>query len=56
MQKKETIKLSGMSCAGCAAKIEKTLNQLDGVRQAAVNFAVENAAVEYDSAKVNVAG
>ena len=55
MQKKEMIKLSGMSCAGCAANIEKTLNKLEGVRQAAVNFAVENASVEYDSSKVNVA-
>ena len=33
-----------MSCASCAARIERNLNQLDGV-QASVNFAVEQAHV-----------
>lgn len=40
------LKLSGMSCASCAARIERSLNQLDGV-QASVNFAVEQAHVEH---------
>ncbi len=40
------LKLTGMSCASCAAKIERNLNQLDGV-QASVNFAVEQAHVEH---------
>lgn len=35
-----------MSCASCAAKIERGLNDLDGVR-ATVNFAVEQAHVEH---------
>lgn len=35
-----------MSCASCAAKVEKGLNKLDGV-QASVNFAVEQAHVEH---------
>ncbi len=38
------LKLTGMSCASCAARIERNLNQLDGV-QASVNFAVEQAHV-----------
>ncbi len=42
------LQLHGMSCASCAAKIEKSLNKLDGV-QASVNFAVEQAHVEHDS-------
>lgn len=42
------LKLSGMSCASCAAKVERTLNKLDGV-QASVNFAVEKAHVEHDA-------
>ncbi len=41
------LKLSGMSCASCAARVERSLNQLVGV-QAAVNFAVEQAHVEHD--------
>jgi Cu+-exporting ATPase len=39
--------LSGMSCAACAARIEKTLNTLDGV-SATVNYATEKAAVDFD--------
>ncbi|SBS75826.1 Cation-transporting P-type ATPase A [uncultured Mycobacterium sp.] len=40
------LQLSGMSCASCAAKIERSLNGLEGVR-ATVNFAVESAHVEH---------
>jgi Cu+-exporting ATPase len=40
------LKLSGMSCASCAARIEGSLNRLDDV-QASVNFAVEEAHVEH---------
>ena len=39
--------LSGMTCASCAARIEKRLNKLDGV-QASVNYALETAAVTFD--------
>jgi P-type Cu+ transporter len=39
--------LTGMSCAACAARIEKTLNGLDGV-VATVNFATEKASVAFD--------
>ena len=41
------LSLSGMTCASCAARIEKSLNRLEGV-SATVNFATEKAAVEYD--------
>src|SRR3989475_11021290 len=36
--------LEGMTCASCAARIEKRLNKLDGV-EATVNFATEQATV-----------
>ena len=39
--------LEGMTCASCAARIEKKLNKLDGV-QATVNFATEQATVRGD--------
>ena len=48
MDKKESFNILGMSCAACAARIEKGLNKLDGVKQANVNFAVEKATVEFD--------
>jgi Cu+-exporting ATPase len=41
------LELEGMSCASCAARIEKTLNRLDGV-EATVNLATEQAAVRSD--------
>ncbi|MFZ5558789.1 MAG: heavy metal translocating P-type ATPase [Pseudomonadota bacterium] len=41
--------VEGMTCAACAARIEKVLNRLPGVR-AAVNFAAERAHVEFDPA------
>ena len=40
-----------MTCASCAARIERKLNKLDGV-SASVNYATEKAAVEYDAAVV----
>ncbi|ORV98005.1 heavy metal translocating P-type ATPase [Mycobacterium kyorinense] len=40
------LELRGMSCASCAARVERGLNELDGVR-ATVNFAVERAHVEH---------
>ncbi len=39
--------VGGMTCASCAARIEKKLNRLDGV-QATVNFATETATVSFD--------
>ncbi len=44
--------IGGMTCASCAARIEKKLNRLDGVR-ASVNYATETATVDYDPAAVN---
>lgn len=46
--------LAGMSCAACAARIEKQLNKLPGV-DAAVNFASERVAVRYDAAQATAA-
>jgi Cu+-exporting ATPase len=40
------LEIGGMTCASCAARIEKKLNRLDGV-SASVNFATEKAAVTY---------
>ena len=51
---KTTIKISGMSCAACAARIEKGLAKLEGVDKASVNFAVERASVEYDDKLVDI--
>ena len=39
--------IGGMSCASCAARIERNLKKLNGVTDAAVNFGTEKASVEY---------
>ena len=41
------LSLGGMTCASCAARIEKRLNKLDGV-EATVNYALERAAVTFE--------
>lgn len=45
---KKTIAVIGMACAGCAANVERRLNELNGISSAAVNFATRTALVEYD--------
>ncbi|WAL69258.1 heavy metal translocating P-type ATPase [Amycolatopsis cynarae] len=40
------LSIGGMTCASCAARIERKLNKVDGVR-ATVNFATEKAKVSY---------
>ena len=40
------LRIGGMTCASCAARIEKKLNKIDGVT-ATVNFATEKARVDY---------
>ncbi|AEV68800.1 copper/silver-translocating P-type ATPase [Acetivibrio clariflavus DSM 19732] len=53
VDRKETFKISGMSCAACAARIEKGLNKLEGVKKASVNFAMEKATVEFEDSVIN---
>ncbi|WP_282206183.1 heavy metal translocating P-type ATPase [Kitasatospora fiedleri] len=40
------LRIGGMTCASCAARIEKKLNRIDGV-QASVNYATEKARVDF---------
>ncbi|MBU3751217.1 MAG: heavy-metal-associated domain-containing protein, partial [Mycobacterium sp.] len=40
------LSIGGMTCASCAARIEKKLNRIDGV-SATVNFATEKAKVAF---------
>jgi Cu+-exporting ATPase len=55
-QQTTTLKVSGMSCAACASRIEKSLAKLEGVESAAVNFAAEKVTVAYDPAIVSTSG
>ncbi len=44
------LKISGMSCASCVARVESELLDVPGVQAASVNFATETAQVTYDGA------
>jgi len=46
--------VSGMTCASCAARVEKTLQHHEGVRRAGVNFATGRATVVLDPSQVDV--
>ena len=45
--------ITGMTCASCAARVEKRLNKVQGVT-ATVNFASEHAAIAFDPAQVDI--
>jgi P-type Cu+ transporter len=51
---KAELNITGMTCAACAARIEKGLNKLDGIANATVNLALETAIVEYYPSAVSV--
>lgn len=45
---KDTLKITGMTCSACAARIEKVVSKMDGVEQISVNLATEKATISYD--------
>ncbi|AIE60251.1 heavy metal translocating P-type ATPase [Bacillus methanolicus] len=53
LTKKTELILTGMTCAACAARIEKGLDKMEGVINATVNLALEKAAVEYNPSIVS---
>ena len=46
--------IEGMTCGACATRLEKALTRADGIIDAAVNFAVERAAVSFDPDRTSV--
>jgi len=53
-EQKVSLPITGMTCANCAANIERGFKRLDGIRDANVNFASEQAAVSFDSEKLKI--
>src|SRR6188474_1839934 len=51
MQEHLDLPITGMSCASCANRVERSLNEVDGV-VATVNYATERATVDFDSRQV----
>jgi Cu+-exporting ATPase len=46
--------VTGMTCANCAANIERSVSKLEGVKSASVNFGAELLSVTYDPAGLDV--
>ncbi|WP_049972092.1 heavy metal translocating P-type ATPase [Haladaptatus cibarius] len=55
MAQKMQLDIQGMSCANCSGTVTETLESLDGVQEANVNFATDEGTVEYDSEAVSLA-
>lgn len=51
---KARIHVTGMTCTTCAGTIEKGLAETPGVERANVNFASEEASIDYDPSKVDL--
>src|SRR6185503_751414 len=49
------IRITGMTCAACAARVERGLRRAPGVQEAAVNLATARATVEFDPAATDLA-
>lgn len=50
---KQTFPLIGLHCASCAVKVEKLLNQQEGVEDSVVNLAAASVLIEYNTSLKN---
>jgi len=48
VDQKVTLPITGMTCTNCAMNIERTVKKLNGIKDANVNFAAEQAVVAFD--------
>nr|WP_294573773.1 heavy metal translocating P-type ATPase [uncultured Romboutsia sp.] len=51
--KKDTMKITGMTCASCAKAVERAVKKIDNTIDASVNIATEKLSVSYDEFKVS---
>lgn len=49
-----TVPVDGVRCAGCAAKIERKVNSLEGVDVASVNFAANNITIDFNDKAITL--
>ena len=48
---KKSIKLSGLDCANCAAKMEQAVRGIDGVNAVSVNFMTQKMTLEAEDSR-----
>ena len=51
--KKVKLNIEGMHCTGCSTRLEKVLNNVDGVEDAKVSLEEKNADIKYDETQVS---
>ncbi len=51
----ESLKVLGMTCAACSARVEKMVGRMDGVEKVSVNLSTERMTVQLDRSKTNMA-
>ena len=52
--KETNLKIEGMHCAGCSTRLEKVLNNLEGVETAKVSLEEKKETIKYDETKINI--
>ena len=53
---KECFDITGMSCAACQVRVEKSVSRLEGVKDVNVNLLKNSMEVEYDENAVSESG
>ncbi len=48
------LKIEGMHCAGCSTRLERVLNNLEGVEEAKVSLEEKQATIKFDETKTNI--
>ena len=48
------LKIEGMHCTGCSSRLEKVLNNTDGVESATVSFEKKQAIITYNESQADI--
>ena len=48
------LKIEGMHCTGCSTRLERVLNNLEGVEEAKVSLEEKQATIKLDETKTNI--
>lgn len=50
---KKVFRLKDLDCANCAAKMERSINKIDGVESASVSFMSQKLTIEADESRLD---
>ena len=52
--KEINLKIEGMHCTGCSTRLERVLNNLEGVEEAKVSLEEKQTTIKFDETKTNI--